>query len=105
MCIRDRSVAPSNPEIVYAFIEAKTPTDGLYRSNDGGKTWEQRDRSFNMVWRPFYFSNVIVDPTNPERLFKTDLSLILSTDGGNTFSNVQSGSHGDFHDVWIDPTN
>ncbi len=99
------AVAPSNPQIVYLFVEAKTPTDGLYRSENGGQTWEKRDRSFNMVWRPFYFSNLIVDPSNPERLFKPDLSLIMSTDGGKTFSNVQSGAHGDFHTVWINPDN
>ena len=99
------SVAPSNPDIVYLFVEAKTPTDGLYRSDDGGQTWKKKDRSFNMVWRPFYFSNLIVDPTNPDRIFKPDLNLIVSTDGGTTFSNVQSSAHGDFHTVWINPDN
>ena len=31
-----------------------------------------------MVWRPFYFANLIVDPKNPDRLFKPDLNLIQS---------------------------
>jgi hypothetical protein len=52
---------------------------------------------------PFYFANLIVDPTNPDRLFKPDLALIQSLDGGKTFANVGGGAHGDFHDVWIDP--
>ena len=96
------TIAPSNPKIVYAFIES--PQSALFRSDDGGKTWSRRDNSQNMVWRPFYFANLIVDPTNPDRLFKPDLTLIQSTDGGKTFSEVGGGAHGDFHDVWIDPT-
>jgi len=96
------TIAPSNPKIVYAFVES--PQSALFRSDDGGKTWSRRDNSQNMVWRPFYFANLIVDPTNPDRLFKPDLTLIQSTDGGKTFSEVGGGAHGDFHDVWIDPT-
>ena len=60
----------------------------LYRSGDGGKTWERRDDSQNMVWRPFYFATLIVDPTNPDRLFKPDGDLIMSLDGGKTFASV-----------------
>ena len=48
----------------------------LYRSDDGGETWEARDRSQNMVWRPFYFANLIVDPKNENRVYKPDLALI-----------------------------
>ena len=99
------TVAPSKPNVVYAFIEAAVPKNGLYRSDDGGKTWEARDRSKLMIWRPFYFANLIVDPKNENRLYKPDLSLIVSTDGGASFSNIGGGAHGDFHDVWIDPAN
>ena len=97
------SFAPSNAKIVYAFIESKS--SALYRSDDGGKTWEARDRSQNMIWRPFYFAHLIVDPTNPERVFKTDGGLIVSEDGGHSFSGTGGGAHGDWHDVWIDPGN
>src|SRR6266545_4109601 len=48
------SVAPSKPDIVYAFIEAVPPLNALYRSENGGKTWQMLDRSQNMIWRPFY---------------------------------------------------
>jgi photosystem II stability/assembly factor-like uncharacterized protein len=97
------SVAPSKPSTVYAFIESTK--SALYRSDDAGATWSRLDDSQMMNWRPFYFANLIVDPNNPEKLFKTDLNLIMSSDGGKSFSPVSGGLHGDFHDVWIDPKN
>jgi photosystem II stability/assembly factor-like uncharacterized protein len=99
------AVAPSKPTTVYAFIEAEIPKDGLYRSDDSGKTWKQLDRSQNMIWRPFYFANLIVDPKDENKIYKPDLSLIASNDGGRSFSNIAGGAHGDFHDVWINPNN
>ena len=95
------SIAPSDSNIVYAMIESKD--SALYRSADGGATWEARDRSQSMVWRPFYFARLIVDPVNPDRLFKPNLHLIVSEDGGRSFSNSSGKGHGDWHDVWIDP--
>jgi photosystem II stability/assembly factor-like uncharacterized protein len=99
------TVAPSNSQIVYAMIEADAPKNGLYRSADGGKTWQQGDRSQDMVWRPFYFANLIVDPKDANRVYKTGGSLIVSNDGGKTFSNISGGTHGDHHDIWINPEN
>jgi len=99
------AVALSKPTVVYAFIEAVVPKNGLYRSDDGGRSWEALDRSQNMIWRPFYFANLIVDPKNENRIYKPDGGLIVSTDGGKSFSNISGGAHGDFHDVWIDPAN
>ena len=99
------AVAPSKPQVVYAFIEAVPPLNALYRSNDAGKTWQMLDRSQNMIWRPFYFANLIVDPSNPDRVYKPDGGLIVSTDGGQSFSGIAGGAHGDFHDVWVDPKN
>src|SRR5262249_54799192 len=97
------AIAPSNARIVYALIESKA--SALFRSSDGGATWEKRDDSQLMVWRPFYFARLVVDPKNPERLFKPDLRLIVSEDGGKSFAGSAGGSHGDWHDLWIDPDN
>jgi len=99
----DVVIAPSSPDIVYAVIEGVK--SGLYRSADGGKTWEARDASQRMVWRPFYFSRLVVDPGNAERVFKPNFFLIASEDGGRSFSVISRGTHGDHHDVWVNPTN
>ncbi|HEY6253794.1 MAG TPA: sialidase [Candidatus Angelobacter sp.] len=96
------AVAPSKPNVVYAMIECKK--SALYRSNDGGNTWAKEDASQYMVWRPFYFANLIVDPKDENKVFKVDLALLLSVDGGRSFSGT-ANAHGDFHTVWIDPAN
>ena len=97
------TIAPSKPNVVYAMIESTR--SALFRSEDGGKSWEERDRSNWMVWRPFYFANLIVDPKNENKIYKPDLTLIVSEDGGRSFSGIGNGAHGDFHDVWVDPDN
>ncbi len=99
------AIAPSNAKRVYCFVES--PSSALFVSDDGGLTWEARDKSQWMVWRPFYFANLIIDPKNPDRLFKTDGALIVSEDAGKSFAVVGGfqGAHGDVHDVWIDSTN
>src|SRR5438046_908725 len=97
------TIAPSKPNVVYAMIESTR--SALFRSEDGGKTWEERDRSNWMVWRPFYFANLIVDPKNENKVYKPDLTLIMSEDGGRSFSGIGNGAHGDFHDVWVNPDN
>jgi len=99
------AIAPSNAKRVYCFVES--PDSALFVSDDGGMTWDKRDKSNWMVWRPFYFANLIVDPKNPDRVFKTDGALIMSEDAGRSFAVVGGfqGAHGDVHDVWIDPSN
>ena len=96
------AVAPSKPQVVYATIESKS--SALYRSADGGQNWSRLDASQYQVWRPFYFANLIVDPKDENKVFKVDGPLLLSVNGGRSFSAV-ANAHGDFHDVWIDPAN
>ena len=89
---------------IYAFVES--PDSALFVSDDGGATWEKRDKSQWMVWRPFYFANLTIDPKNPDRLFKPDGALIVSEDAGKTCGGRQFSRRAwRRHDVWIDPTN
>jgi photosystem II stability/assembly factor-like uncharacterized protein len=97
------AIAPSNPKRIYCFVES--PDSALFVSDDGGATWDKRDKSNWMVWRPFYFARLVVDPKNPDRVFKPDGAMILSEDGGKSFAVISGGMHGDVHDVWIDPVN
>jgi photosystem II stability/assembly factor-like uncharacterized protein len=99
------AISRSNPQTVYALIEAQE--DGvLWRSNDRGANWTivSSDRRINN--RPFYYTQVRVDPTDPERVYTMSGSFNLSTDGGRTFSSVPGASmFGDHHALWIDPRN
>jgi photosystem II stability/assembly factor-like uncharacterized protein len=95
--------APTNPKQVYALIENVRPA--LFVSEDGGASWQERDRSQWMVWRPFYFGRIVVDPKNDQRLFKMGFYPIVSEDGGKSFSNAGGSAHVDWHDIWINPAN
>ena len=68
-----------------------------------GADLEERDRSQGMVWRPFYFGRIVVDPNNDKRLFKMGYSVIASEDGGKSFANSGGGSHADWHDFVDQP--
>ena len=75
---------------------------GVWRSDDGGKTWQLRSNNNN---RPMYYSNIRVDPTNPEIVYTTGASAYKSKDGGKTFDVMGGQSHGDHHQIWINPRN
>ncbi|MBP3957970.1 PDZ domain-containing protein [Gemmata sp. G18] len=77
-------------------------TGGLYMSKDNGDSWT-RVNSLNP--RPFYFSNVRVDPTDDNSIYVLgDTVLWRSTDGGKRFVSAQAGTvHPDHHALWIDP--
>lgn len=97
--------APSLPRIMYLMVEAapeegsdEDNQNGLYRSEDGGETWE-RMNDYNS--RPFYYSEVAVDPADPDRVYFS--SLRFSDDGGRTMRNMAQAVHVDFHAIWIDP--
>ncbi len=97
------AIAPSDSKVVYATVEAKQ--GGLFRSKDGGETWETRNDGADMIIRPFYFSALVIDPKNPDRIYKPGFNLIVSEDGGVSFQGIGAGSvHGDHHALWIDPT-
>lgn len=97
------AVAASRSSTVYALVEAKTTA--LYRSDDMGRRWREVNRSTNVQIRPFYFGELVVDPTDPERVYRPGLVTTVSTDGGTSFSGMSFGGavHPDHHVLWINP--
>ncbi len=100
----DLAVCRADSRVVYALIEAPDDKGGLYRSDDQGLHWRQVSRYKPLLHRPFYFCNVELDPTNPERVFVMALRLYESQDGGKSWRTIPT-PHGDDHDLWIDPYN
>ena len=102
------AVAPSKHNVVYAMVEAKRTA--LYRSDDSGETWAEKSADQNMISRPFYFARIVVDPMNPDRIYKPGFTLTVSDDGGKSFAGTSGGftgggPHSDFHALWINPRN
>ena len=96
------AVAPSSNNILYAVLETEEDKDkGLYRSDDGGTSWNHLNNDFGLVVRPFYFSRIVVDPRNPDVVVKGGLFGSISRDGGKTFKNL-GNMHADIHDILFD---
>jgi photosystem II stability/assembly factor-like uncharacterized protein len=98
------AVAPSNPDVVYAAVEAAK--SAVLRSDDGGKSWQTVNDRYDANPRPFYFAHLAVDPALPNRVYSIDFNIRVSDDGGKSFDNLAgvAGIHGDFHSMWISPS-
>ena len=100
----DLAVSRVNSSILYAVIEAPEGEQGLYKSVNQGKSFEHVSDDERLVNRPFYYTNVELDPTNPDIVFSNANPLIKSEDGGESWK-VMSVPHGDNHDIWLNPSN
>ena len=96
------AVSGADPDRVWANIEAER--GGLYRSDDGGRTWEFVNGHRDIWQRAFYFQRLEADPADRDALYILNFRLMRSTDGGTTLESVPE-THVDHHDLWIDPTN
>jgi photosystem II stability/assembly factor-like uncharacterized protein len=108
------AVYRSNPRIVMAIIEHGVQPrqgdadynnlsvlgSGIYRSEDGGQTWKYLNRYNN---RPFYYSQIRINPLDDQRVYVLTTRFMESTDGGKTFRQGGPGIEGDFHALWLDP--
>ncbi|MHB1192874.1 MAG: WD40/YVTN/BNR-like repeat-containing protein [Longimicrobiales bacterium] len=99
------AIAPSNPHTLYAIVEAEKEADGkggngLYRSTDEGVTWEKMN---DVNVRPFYYSQVRVDPKDENRVYFSSTPLNFSDDGGKSYGQTTNNVHVDHHAMWIDP--
>ncbi|MAJ36434.1 MAG: hypothetical protein CMC19_00645 [Flavobacteriaceae bacterium] len=101
------AIAKNKPEIMYALVESKK--NALYKSEDGGENWKKINDKSDIGNRPFYYSEIYVDPQNENRVFSIFTYVNVSEDGGKNFSElmpaygVDNGVHPDHHAWWIHP--
>lgn len=100
----DLAVSAVNSSILYAVIEAPEKERGLYKSIDQGKSFVHISDNAGLVNRPFYYTNIELDPTNPDIVYSNANPLLKSVDGGKSWRRM-SVPHGDNHDIWINPNN
>lgn len=110
------AIAPSNPKRVFAMIETGDglPWDGeptergqLWRSENGGQTWNLINSDRNVMGRAHYYSRMAVSPDDQNDAYFLTASFAVSIDGGESVSVIPRvrAPGGDHHDIWIDPTN
>ncbi|WP_298506991.1 hypothetical protein [uncultured Maribacter sp.] len=103
------AIAPGKTDVIYALIEAKK--NALYKSIDGGVKWKKINDKTDIGNRPFYYSEIYVDPQNENRIYSVFTYINVSEDGGKNFTQlmpaygVVNGVHPDHHAWWIHPTN
>ncbi len=98
------ATARSKPGVVYALIEHAD--GGLWRSEDFGDSWKRAcdAPTFRRVnSRPFYYSQIHVDPSDDRTVYVLSTGLFVSNDGGQRFRPIGTGTHPDHHGFWIDP--
>ena len=100
------SVCRANPDKVYAVIESDSNQEkgGLFVSNDGGKSWTRASDDHRLVQRAWYYIEVFADPLDENTVYVMSAPALRSIDGGKTWETL-GGTHGDFHDLWINPRN
>jgi photosystem II stability/assembly factor-like uncharacterized protein len=96
------TVSPQNSNRIWAIIENKE--GGVYRSEDGGKTWARINQDRALLQRAWYYCRITADSQNEDIVYVMNVSYGISKDGGKTFT-LKNAPHGDHHDLWIDPDN
>ena len=95
------TVSPVNSQRVWAIVENKED-GGVYRSDDGGLTWEHVNKSRDLRQRAWYYSKIYADTQDEAVVYVMNVSYHKSKDGGKTFKSYDA-PHGDHHDLWIAP--
>ena len=100
------AVSRSNSEKVYALVESDSNKElgGLFVSDNAGRNWSKISSDHSLIQRAWYYIELFIDPTDEEKIYVLNASAQRSIDGGKTWSRI-TGTHGDYHDLWINPTN
>ena len=102
------AIYEKDSNILMAIVEAEktdtlsVPGTGIYRSEDAGESWTYMNTYNN---RPFYYSQIRINPNDDQRVYVLTTRFMVSNDGGKTFENGSPDAevHGDFHALWLDP--
>jgi len=100
------SVSPADPQTVYALVE-HADSSGTYRSRDAGQSWTHVN---DLNPRPMYYSHIVADPVDRDRVYVLSTEAYTSADGGDTFTRLPTrptydvGVHSDHHAMWIEPS-
>ena len=100
------AVSPANSQRVWALIQAKEEeAGGLYRSDDGGRSWQRINGDHKLRQRGWYYTHITAHPTDENTVYACNTGFYVSYDGGKTFDQRLPTPHGDNHGVWINPDN
>ncbi|HUA24310.1 MAG TPA: hypothetical protein VMA54_09340 [Steroidobacteraceae bacterium] len=99
------AIAPSEPDRVYALMEAAIGKGTLFATDDLGEHWHQVSDNHAYNVRGFYFTTLEVAPNDADRVYFLGFQLAESDDGGKTAHVIDESVHVDHHAMWIDPTN
>jgi photosystem II stability/assembly factor-like uncharacterized protein len=97
------AVSGANSNRVWVIVEHE-PDGGVYRSDDGGQTWEHVNDERKLRQRGFYYTRIYADPQDEDVVYALNTGFYRSTDGGVTFPQSIRVPHGDNHDLWIAPS-
>jgi len=100
------AVCRSNSDKVYALIESDTNKElgGLFVSINAGEKWTRVSGDHRLVQRAWYYLEIFVDPQDEHTVYALSASALRSIDGGKSWEKL-TGTHGDYHDLWINPNN
>ncbi len=99
----DIAVSPADSNRIWVLQQtAREETGGLYRSDDGGESWERVNGEHKLRQRQFYYTHLHADPVDMDTVYVLNTGFYKSTDAGKTFDRIQV-PHGDVHDLWINP--
>ena len=95
-------IAPSNPDVLYAIVEAAMGKSGFFRSDDRGESWMRQ--SDHKTTSGQYYNEIVCDPRHEDTVYALDTFLHVTRDGGKTFKRVpRKNRHVDDHALWINP--